>query len=98
MQISPASRCDYVITSGELHSLEHEWADLFQRCPCAPPFLHPAWQLTWWHVFGSAPLRTIALRRDGRLVALAACFEYDQRLVFIGNGMSDQLGVLTEDD
>ena len=75
-----------------------EWARLFDRCRTAPPFLHPAWQLSWWLVFGSCEIHTIALRRDRHLTALAACFRYEERLVFIGNGISDQLDILAEDE
>ncbi len=70
-----------------------DWLRLAERCPEAPPFLHPAWQTTWWEVFGGAPLHTVQV--DG---ALAVCFEYDGRLVFVGNGISDQLGILAEND
>ena len=75
-----------------------EWARLFDRCRTAPPFLHPAWQLSWWLVFGSCEIHTIALRRGRHLTALAACFRYEERLVFIGNGISDQLDILAEDE
>lgn len=92
------SRFEILSSAEALHALESEWADLFERCPDAPPFLHPAWQLAWWDIFGSAEIHTIAMRRQNRLAALAACFVYEGRLVFIGNGISDRLGILAEDD
>ena len=49
-------------------------------------------------VFGSCEIHTIALRRGRHLTALAACFRYEERLVFIGNGISDQLDILAEDE
>lgn len=65
------------------------WRELFERCPAAPPFLHPAWQWTWWEVFGGAPLCPVQVPGG-----LAMCFEWDGRLVFVGNGITDQLDVL----
>jgi CelD/BcsL family acetyltransferase involved in cellulose biosynthesis len=69
------------------------WTQLFDRCPWAPPFLHPAWQWTWWEVFGGAPLHPIQVH-DG----FALCFEWENRLVFAGNGITDQLDLLAADD
>jgi hypothetical protein len=68
---------------------QRAWLDLFEKCPEAPPFLHPAWLTSWWEIFGGAPLRPV--QTDG---ALAICFEYDGRLVFVGNGITDQLDIL----
>jgi CelD/BcsL family acetyltransferase involved in cellulose biosynthesis len=92
------SEIEIISTADRLQAIEPEWAGLFERCPAAPPFLHPAWQLSWWQVFGSCGIHTIALYRDYRLAALAACFHYEERLVFIGNGISDQLDILAEDE
>ena len=49
-------------------------------------------------MFGSCEVHTIALHRDCQPAALAVCFRYEKRLVFIGNGISDQLGILAEDE
>src|SRR3954469_9385486 len=76
---------------------EADWIELFDRCPEAPPFLHPAWQLTWWQFFGTAELQCVAMRDSGRLAALAACFRYDGQLVFIGNGITDQQDILADE-
>ncbi len=54
-----------------LAAFEAEWWDLWHACPAATPFRSPAWLLPWWHVFAPGPLRTVAVRRQGRLVALA---------------------------
>jgi CelD/BcsL family acetyltransferase involved in cellulose biosynthesis len=80
--------------SGRLDAIQTEWTDLFERCPEATPFLHPAWQIAWRETFGSCPLRLIEVRRGSRLDALAVCYEYDGRLVFNGNGISDRLDIL----
>ena len=82
----------------DLERNEANWVDLFARCPGAPPSMHPGWQRTWWEFFGSAELHCVALRRAGRLAGLAACFLYDERLVFIGNGITDQQDILAEDE
>ena len=73
------------------------WNDLYERCPAASPFLHPAWQTAWTDCFGSCPLRVLEVRRRGELVGMARCSEYDGRLVFTGNGISDRLGILAID-
>ncbi|HYO81071.1 MAG TPA: glycosyltransferase, partial [Bryobacteraceae bacterium] len=78
--------------------LASEHDDLFGRCADAPPFLHPAWQRPWWEIFGNGALRVLRVRRQGTLVALATCFEYEGRLVFTGNGISDRLDLLAADD
>jgi CelD/BcsL family acetyltransferase involved in cellulose biosynthesis/glycosyltransferase involved in cell wall biosynthesis len=98
--VPPAAKSgiEIIRTPAELHALEPEWANLFERCPDAPPFLHPAWQLPWWDIFGRSELHTVALRTGGRLTALAACYLHEGRLVFIGNGISDQAGILAAGD
>jgi CelD/BcsL family acetyltransferase involved in cellulose biosynthesis len=78
--------------------LATEWADLWERCSDAPPFLHPAWQDSWWESFGSGSRITFRVRRAGELVALATFYSHENRLVFAGNGISDRLGVLALDD
>jgi CelD/BcsL family acetyltransferase involved in cellulose biosynthesis len=88
----------YVELTGRLDAIRAEWLDLYNRCPDAPPFLHPAWLTAWWHSFGSCPLRVVEVRRGGTLDALAVCYEYDGRLVFAGNGISDRLGILAADE
>jgi CelD/BcsL family acetyltransferase involved in cellulose biosynthesis len=74
-----------------------EWTHLYNRCPTASPFLHPSWQLAWSEQFGTCPLRVFEVRRSGELVAMARCFEYNERLVFTGNGISDRLDILAAD-
>ena len=92
------SQIEIWTTAEHLERNEPNWVDLFARCPCAPPFMHPGWQRTWWEFFGSAELHCVALRRAGRLAGLAACFRYDEHLVFIGNGPTDQQDILAEDE
>lgn len=92
----PASKTTaaYIATYRRLST---EWEDLFNRCPDAPPFLHPAWQDPWWTSFGSGDRITLRVRRAGELVAFATFYSYKQRLVFAGNGISDHLGILAAD-
>ena len=86
-----------VITTAEaLRDLRTDWLQLYDRCPNVPPFVHPDWSLNWWDIFGTCPLHTIVLRHRGRLTGLAPCFVDDDRLVFIGNGISDRLDVLAD--
>lgn len=95
---TPSAGIEVYQTTAELHALQLEWSGLFAQCPDAPPFLHPGWQLPWWDTFGRCELYTIALRNNGRLTALATCYRYGGRLVFVGNGITDQAGILAESD
>jgi CelD/BcsL family acetyltransferase involved in cellulose biosynthesis len=90
-------RTELEVISGGLDACEADWAGLFERCPGAPPFLHPGWQLNWWRTFGGAELHTLALRSGGHLRAIAPMYVYRDHLVFVGNGISDRLDVLAED-
>ena len=74
-----------------------EWNELYDRCPDASPFLHPTWQTAWSEQFGSCPTRSFEVRRHGELVGLARCYEYEGRIVFAGNGLSDTLDILAVD-
>ena len=79
-----------------LEALEAEWWALWDACPAATPFRSPAWLLPWWRVFAPGPLRTIAVWRDGSLVALAPLYleEASRRLLPLGIGISDDLDML----
>ena len=79
-----------------LAALEAEWWALWDACPAATPFRSPAWLLPWWQVFAPGPLRTVAVRREGRLVALAPLYleQASRRLLPLGIGISDDLDML----
>ncbi|MGK9234067.1 GNAT family N-acetyltransferase [Inquilinus limosus] len=83
-----------------LAALEPEWWELWSRCPAATPFQSPAWLLPWWRCFAPGRLRTIAVRRDGRLVGLAPLYLEDgalgRRLLLLGLGTTDYLDVLID--
>jgi CelD/BcsL family acetyltransferase involved in cellulose biosynthesis len=77
-------------------ALEPDWESLFDRCPSATPFQHPAWVLAWWREFGGEQWNTVTTWCDGRLQAIAPLFEWEGRYVFIGSGITDYNDVLTE--
>ena len=79
-----------------LEALEAEWWALWDACPAATPFRSPAWLLPWWRVFAPGPLRTVGVRRDGQLVALAPLYleQSSRRLLPLGIGISDDLDML----
>ncbi len=83
-----------------LQALAPEWWELWRRCPAATPFQSPAWLLPWWEVFRPGRLRSIAIRLEGRLVALAPVYLEDgalgRRLLPIGIGITDYLDVLLD--
>lgn len=91
------SRVETLSDIAQLQALEPEWKALYQDCPDAPPFLHPVWQLASHDLAEQPAICSIAIRRSGDLVALAACYLYREKLVFLGNGVSDRLGILARD-
>lgn len=90
-----------ILTQDEaLAGIGPDWHDLWTRSPGATPFGAPAWLLPWWAAFRPGELRTVALRREGRLVALAPLYledgPYGRRLLPMGIGISDHLDVLLD--
>lgn len=72
-----------------------EWASLCAAETAATPFQSPHWLIPWVrHIWGGGQLRALALRRDGRLVALAPLFlwgygEGPVTVSLLGAGISD---------
>jgi CelD/BcsL family acetyltransferase involved in cellulose biosynthesis len=57
--------------------LKDEWGELLARCPHRTPFLTHEWMMTWWNYFGvGRELCILALRENGRLVAIAPLMKY----------------------
>src|SRR5688572_22586430 len=80
-------------------ALEPEWWELWLRAPSATPFQSPAWLIPWWEAFSPGTLHCCALRRHGRLVALAPFYLENSagappRLLPVGISLSDYLDVL----
>jgi CelD/BcsL family acetyltransferase involved in cellulose biosynthesis/glycosyltransferase involved in cell wall biosynthesis len=80
--------------------LEPEWIDLWSRCPDATIFQRPEWLLPWCRHLAQDEISAVALRRGGRLVALAPLFSWQDRtgrvLSLLGAGVSDYLDLLCE--
>ena len=93
-------RVEVLTEASALYALEAAWWDLFARCPAATPFRAPAWLLPWWDTFGPGPLRAVAVRREGELVALAPLYleTASRRLLPLGIGLSDDLDMLVSPD
>lgn len=91
-----------VADSAALAALESDWWDLWRRSRHATPFQSPAWLLPWWEVFRPGELRVTAVRRDGRLIALAPFYLEriggECRLLPLGIGISDYLDILLDDE
>lgn len=73
---------------------------MWERCPAATPFQHPAWLLPWWrNLWGGGRACWLALRDGARLAGLAPLFVWgtETRCVSLaGAGISDYLGFLIE--
>jgi CelD/BcsL family acetyltransferase involved in cellulose biosynthesis/glycosyltransferase involved in cell wall biosynthesis len=80
-------------------ALRDEWIALWDRCPSATPFQRPEWLLPWCRSFGVAPW-TVAVRRGGRIVALALGRVVDEGrervLRLCGEGVTDWLDPLVD--
>jgi CelD/BcsL family acetyltransferase involved in cellulose biosynthesis len=98
-------RVDEVAGVDALQALAPEWSDLWERCPDATPFQHPAWLVPWWECFGDQPgwrLWTLAVRSGDRLVAVAPLFIHPgpdprfRQVSPVGIGNTDYLGPLAD--
>ncbi|MFI6515346.1 GNAT family N-acetyltransferase [Spirillospora sp. NPDC050679] len=50
-----------------------QWQELYERCPSATPFQAYAWARSWWYHYGApGRLRLVLVRRNDRLVGVAA--------------------------
>jgi CelD/BcsL family acetyltransferase involved in cellulose biosynthesis len=83
--------------------LRAEWSALWDRCPSATPFQSPEWLLAWWrHLGAGAEPWIVALRREGRLMALAPFYRWThpesgvRQLTLAGNGITDRLDLLAD--
>lgn len=87
-------------TTASLEALAPEWRRLWQQCETATPFQSPDWLLPWWQAFAPGALRTIAVRKDGRLVGLAPLYResgaHGARLLPLGISLSDYCDILLE--
>lgn len=85
-----------------LAGLTEDWWRLWRRLPAATPFTTPAWQLAWWRAFAPGELAAVAVRRRGRLMALATLYvehgPHGPRLLPVAISASDYLDVLLDPD
>jgi CelD/BcsL family acetyltransferase involved in cellulose biosynthesis len=86
----------WIRSTRDLEELTPSWRTLWRTDPDATPFQSPEWLVPWWHSFGS-DLRTVALFRDGKLIALLPFYLHvepatgERRLLPLGVGTSDYL-------
>ena len=91
-----------IVDIESLAAIEPEWEQLWQRCPEATPFQHPAWLLPWCRRFAPPRLAVVTLRRGGRLVGLLPGFMRRESpvepraLALLGEGISDYLDALLD--
>lgn len=86
---------------GELGELRGEWEGLWERCPEATPFQHPAWLLPWSRHLGGTEFLVATLWRGESLVGLAPFFVIEggdggRELLLLGTGNTDYLDILIE--
>src|SRR5947209_4026720 len=85
-----------------LEALQEEWTALCDRSPRTTPFQRPEWLLPWWRAFPPGEPWVLAVRREGRLAALAPLLVYPNEgkrtVAFCGGGVSDYCDVVTDPD
>ncbi len=95
VQIDAGTEVSIVETLGALEDLREEWAHLHRASAVTTPFQSPEWLLAWTRAFVHGPLRVLAVRSRGELVALVPLFRHDawgeRRLRLLGAGISDYL-------
>lgn len=77
-------------------AVRDEWDDLAWRV-AAPPFLRAGWFEAWWKAFGSGSLEIVALRREGRLVAVLPLSRRLGALRSLANWHQPLFGFVAED-
>ena len=85
----------------EMQRRRKEWRSLWRRCSGATPFQHPDWLLPWSQALASGSCWAVALRREGKLLAVLPIMDYlseegSLRSVFMGQGISDYAGPLID--
>lgn len=89
-------RTEQVETIEALEALRDEWDSLLLTSSGVTPFQHPEWLIPWWRHLGQGRLCVLALRIAGRLCGLAALYEKEGELAFLGTGVSDYLGLILD--
>lgn len=83
-------------------ALRGEWSDLCDRSPRVTPFQRPEWLIPWVRAFPPGEPWVMAVRKKGRLIALAPWLVYPnegKRIVaFCGGGVSDYCDLVTDPD
>lgn len=84
----------------DLEALRGEWSDLCDRSPRVTPFQRPEWLIPWGRAFPPGEPWVLAVRREGRLAALAPLLVYPHEgkrtVAFCGGGVSDYCDVVTD--
>ena len=97
---APPLSTELIESAAELEALRPEWEALWAHCPGATPFQWPAWLVAWWRHFTPGALFSVAVRRAGRLVAVAPFYieagAQGRRILPIGISLSDYLDVLID--
>jgi CelD/BcsL family acetyltransferase involved in cellulose biosynthesis len=86
----------------DLEALRGEWSDLCDRSPRVTPFQRPEWLIPWVRAFPPGEPWVLAVRKGGRLIALAPLLVYPNEgkrtVAFCGGGVSDYCDVVTDPD
>ena len=81
-----------------LDAIERDWRALWERCPSATPFEHPAWLLAWWEQFGTGRPHAVAVWEGPVLAGFAPFYTLTEegrtRLLPVGVALSDRFDAL----
>lgn len=84
-----------VQVADDVGQVGHEWIELGRRVD-AVPWLRAEWVRAWWGAFGRGRLEIIAVRRDGRLVAVLPLQRRRDELRSTSNYHTPRFGVLDD--
>lgn len=101
MRENRSCKVEEVTDLGSLEALRSEWSSLCDTPSRTTPFQRPEWLISWWRAFRPGEPWVLAVRREGRLAALAPFLIYRAQngartVAFCGGGVSDYCDVVTD--
>jgi CelD/BcsL family acetyltransferase involved in cellulose biosynthesis len=84
-------------THEAFETIEEDWEALAEDL-AAPPWYRAGWFVPWWSAFGRGDLRILALRRDGRVLAVVPLMASAAHLESASNWHTPEFGMLGEAD
>lgn len=94
---APSGSLTVVERHDHIDGLAAEW-DALADLTDASPFLRPGWAGAWWRAFGAGSLEVLAVRREGRVAAVAPFQRRGGVLASLSNWHTPVFGAVAADD